>query len=124
MCIRHEVECIIIRASKCMRYLPSVPSFLLYERGERRHYAGRSDLDWMVEEMVALYEHVPLFHFGLSFSLISPRLILIIHHRCFKMINPFYLFPVRRINVALPHPSARSMEMSPLEKIYITSVDV
>lgn len=54
----------------------------------------------MAEETVALYEHVSFFHSGLSFSLISPRLISIIHHRCFKMINPFYLFPVRRINVS------------------------
>lgn len=48
---------------------------------------------------LALSEHVPLFHSGLSFSLISPRLISIIHHRCFKMINPFYQFRVGRINV-------------------------
>lgn len=78
----------------------------------------------MAEEMAASYERVPLFHSSLSFCLISPRLVSIIHHRCFKMINPFYLFPRPPNQCGLPHPSACSMEMSPSEKIYITSVDV
>lgn len=78
----------------------------------------------MAEQTVALREHVPLFHSSLSFSLISPRLISIIHHRCFKMINPFYLFNVRRINAACLIPQLAQWKCRRRKRIYITSVDV
>lgn len=80
----------------------------------------------MAEETVVLSEHVLLFFFCTPAS----RLVLFppidIDYSSQVLQNDKSVLSVRcpPNQCGLPHPSAHSMEMSPLEKIYITSVDV